>query len=65
MDRKEYLKKYYEEHKEQWNVKKICNICNGSYSYSSRYRHFNSKKHKLSEKDNKIKELEDKLKNIV
>ncbi|ARF11531.1 hypothetical protein Klosneuvirus_1_388 [Klosneuvirus KNV1] len=51
-----YSKQYYIENKDQWNIKKICEICGGEYSRNTRSRHFKTSKHLLAEKDSKIKE---------
>ena len=61
---KEYHKNYYNTHKEIWTTKIKCDICNGEYSNSSKYRHLKSKKHLLCEQQKKINELENKINTI-
>ena len=38
-------KKYYQKHKARHGATKICDICNGKYSYYGRARHIKSQKH--------------------
>jgi len=58
----EYHKQYYENHKEIWNKKVKCEICNGEYNNASKYRHLKSKIHLLAEKQKKINDLEQQVK---
>lgn len=71
-DIKEYRKKYYQEHKEDYRQIETCEICNGSYQIWNKSAHKKSKKHKqvieiLKIKNEQLKlqqELED-LKNKI
>ena len=38
-------KKYYQKHKARHGATKICDICNGKFSYYGRSRHIRSQKH--------------------
>ena len=52
----EYNKEYRQNNKEKINaIKKthyICHICNGTYTYSHKSRHFNSQKHQIALNNN-------------
>ena len=53
---KNKIKEYYDKNKDKINtVKKthyICDICNGTYTYSHKSRHFNSQKHQIALNNN-------------
>jgi len=53
---KDSPKSYYEKHKDNWYEKVKCDICDGSYSRSSRYNHMKTKKHQNALKYRKIGE---------
>ena len=44
-EEKEYNKNYYEKKKQ--DLKSVeCSVCHGTYNYYSKFKHFNSKRHK-------------------
>jgi hypothetical protein len=58
----EYQKEYYKKNKKKLNkkakVKTTCECCGGSYSYSNKRTHFNTKKHKRAQE--KFEKYQDK-----
>lgn len=67
-DMKDYKKNYYQEHKDKYMAKVICDICKGTYNLNSKTYHFKSKKHlagiESKMKDEQIKKLSNQL-NII
>ena len=63
-----YRKKYYQEHKEDYNKKEVCSICGHTYKIYNKSHHKRLKKHKIAvermEKEKLQKEL-DELKNKI
>lgn len=57
-----YNKKYYENNKDKWSVKHVCMVCEGSYSTSTKSRHFKSKKHINASKTVNIFKMDDSIK---
>jgi len=55
-DNKDKFKEYYEnnkdKNKDKINTPYICDICNGTYTYSHKSRHFNSQKHQTALNNN-------------
>jgi hypothetical protein len=49
---KTYMKTYYQKHEKDYKTKKVCDICDGTYNYSTKYRHLKSKKHIAAFKKN-------------
>ncbi len=52
-----YHKNYYQNNKEEWYKKIICDVCGGSYCKASRCGHFRTQKHinALQRKNDEIK----------
>lgn len=46
IDRREYSKKYYHDHRDNWFIKHKCEICSGSYITANKSRHEKCAKHK-------------------
>jgi hypothetical protein len=44
-EKKDYHKKFMEKNKDKINEKKICEICNGHYTYFNKSHHFKSNRH--------------------
>ena len=63
-NKKEYLKKYYKEHKAEWYVQQQCEICGSKYSRSTKARHYKSKKHVIAEQNQQIVKLQEKIETI-
>lgn len=59
-----YSKKYYIKNKDQWKLKKVCDVCGSKYSRNTQSRHFKTSKHLLAEKDLKIKEQNNIINNL-
>lgn len=44
-DVKQYMKNYYQTHKDNYFKKIVCDVCNHEYISANRYHHMKSKKH--------------------
>ena len=71
-DNTAYMKQYYQDHKEEYKKKIICDICGGKYILYNKSHHKQLKKHKNAieaienEKIKKeLEELKKKIKNLV
>jgi hypothetical protein len=68
-EKKTYLKKFMETKGEELKKQKVCEICNGKYTYFNKSHHNKSSKHKQALimyeiTNNKIKELESVIFNL-
>ncbi|QKF93584.1 hypothetical protein QKU48_gp0126 [Fadolivirus algeromassiliense] len=44
----DYFKNYYIKNKDKWYTEYKCEACDYTYNNTTKYRHFNSKKHKTN-----------------
>ena len=58
---KDHSHNYYLKNKDKWFEKKVCELCNSTYSRSTKFNHFKTKKHQINELKHKLEVIENKV----